>query len=138
MFSLLEGSKMVQEVSEFVGWYEEQVYNKLDSDINYVDLGCEAHKRFYELLIKYPELNEITGKQKNVTAEERVYSCTDEMGNQHDYTKETMSNLYLISGGAQYSLKDCDKRGPNTYMSYASYEKSKWESVIKELKVSRV
>jgi len=133
------------EILSFISWYEDQVNGKRDKDINFVQLGYEAHDRYCHLIEKYPNVAILSGYKINITADDRYYSWTDSEGLWHNWKRERMEEHYqsFISQENEkhlygdYSLweigpvvgsKDC------AYLSYAYYEKWRWQDIIQSLK----
>ncbi|MCI8362739.1 MAG: hypothetical protein HFJ41_06445 [Clostridia bacterium] len=138
------------EVLSFISWYENQVKGKRDKDINFVQLGYEAHDRYWHLVEKYPDVATLSGHKISITATNRYYSWLDDEASWHDWTKDKMEEHYQdfiaqenklhlygdyslqaigpLGGGKDFAYAAC------AYLSYAYYEKRRWQDTIKSLK----
>lgn len=138
------------EILSFIRWYESQVNGKRDKDINFVQLGYEAHDRYWHLVEKYPDVARLSGHNIKITAANRYYSWMDNEGSWHNWGREEMEkhyqsfiaqenekNLYgdyslwkigPLGGGKNFTYASC------AYLSYAHSEKWRWEDTIKSIK----
>lgn len=82
------------EVLSFISWYEKQVNGKRDKDINFVQLGYEAHDLYWHLVKKYPDVAILSGHRISVTAADRCYSWLDDEGQWHNWDKTAMDEHY--------------------------------------------
>lgn len=137
------------EIKQFIAWYKQQTAGKKDKDINFVKFGYEAHNLYYKLFTNYSDLLQ-NCQQITVPASERCYSWLDDECSWHnwDYSKmhehytrfikqERENQLYgdyLLSaigphgGGIGFPYNVC------AYLSYAYYEKRRWQKCISLLK----
>ena len=138
------------EVLSFISWYERQVNGKRDKDINFVQLGYEAHSHYWNLVKKYPDVARLSGHKISINADERFYSWLDDEASWHNWKKgmmdehyqefiaqENEKNLYgdyslqktgPLGGGIGFPYEAC------AYLSYAYYEKKRWKDTIQSLK----
>ena len=150
----LEAKKSVlrnaPEVLSFISWYENQVNGKRDKDINFVQLGYEAHDRYWHLVDKYPDVAILSGHTISITAADRYYSWMDDEGSWHNWKKDQMDEYYQafmtqenekhiygdyslweigpLGGGRNFAYAAC------AYLSYAHSEKWRWQATIQSLK----
>ena len=140
----------VPELLSFISWYENQINGKPDKDINFVQLGYEAHDRYWHLVEKYPDVARLSGHQINITAANRYYSWMDDEGSWHNWNKDKMDEHYQafiaqeneqclygdyslweigpLGGGRGFAYGAC------AYLSYAHSEKRRWQNTIQSLK----
>lgn len=138
------------EIAALIHWYEGKINGKKDSETNFVELGFEAHDRYWQLTRKIPEVQSISGHGIELPAQERFYSFIDDEGNWHNWRKSDMDAHYqsFLNQEEQkhffgdYSLADTGPFGGGdkypysavAYLSYSYYEKARWASTIADLK----
>lgn len=137
------------EIEQFIAWHKQQTAGKKDKDINYVKLGYEAHNLYYKLFTKYSDL--LTNCQQiSVSAAERCYSWMDDDNTWYNWNYSKMQEHYTRfihqeRGKAlygDYRLEDIGPYGGGigfpysvcAYLSYAYYEKNRWQKCITILK----
>lgn len=141
----------VPEILSFISWYEDQVNDKRDKDINFVQLGYEAHYRYFHLVEKYPDVAKLSGHNISIGAANRCYSWMDNEGLWHNWTKEKMLEHYKIFIDQEnekhlygdYSLWEIGPLGGGigftyaacAYLSYAYNEKCLWQDTIQSIKM---
>jgi len=136
------------EVIAFIRWYEDRVVGKRDKDINYVQLGYEAHDRYWQLVRQYPEIAVLTGHEIEVTAINRVYSWIDGEASWYNWEYDKMEAHYRrfieqearLNLHGDYSLREIGPMGSSrayesvAYLSYAYYESWRWQKTIQALR----
>lgn len=151
MAAELEAQKAIAraapELHAFISWYEEQVNGKRDSEINFVQLGYEAHDRYWHLVQKYPYIAKLSGHYIKIPASDRSYRWLDYKFCWHNWSKADMDNYYQTFVAHEkerhfygdYSLSEVGPFGQIAYrfcayLSYAYNESHLWQATIKSLK----
>lgn len=136
------------DVQQFIAWYKQQTAGKKDKDINFVKFGYEAHNLYYKLFTKYSDLLQ-NCQQISVPASERYYNWLDDRCSWHNWNYSKMYEHYTAFIKQErknqlygdYSLTTIGSHGGGlglcdvcAYLSYAYYEKKRWEQCIALLK----
>jgi hypothetical protein len=138
------------ELSTFVSWFEGQIRNKRDSQIDWVSLGYAAYRKFWGLTRKYPEIMSITGfwGPNSYPPEERVCSylndeaswCNPKRDWMEEHHKVFIEQEKRLNLYGDYMLADVGPLGSSehymavAYLSYAYYERSFWIRLMSALR----
>jgi len=137
------------EVQQFIAWYKQQTVGKKDKDINFVKFGYEAHNLYFKLFTKYSDLLQ-NCQPISVPASERCYSWLNSDCSWYNWNYSKMYNHYTAFINQErakqlYGDYSLEKTGPHgggigfpydtcAYLSYAYYEKKRWQKCISLLK----
>jgi hypothetical protein len=154
----LSNSRIGEYTRNFVSWYEKQTKGKGDWQINWIELGDEAYKRYRELLINFDLVAAVEPDAVTIIATplaERCYVWEDTSGVDFLYERREMvreravfledEEIFDQIGTRKYKLKRTGKQGNCSgykkpfkdsvpYLSFAWKEKRFWNDVCGRLK----
>ena len=142
--------KEYYKVNEFVKWYKQEVVDKPDRDIDFVEVGYQAYDKFYIILQLDFGIAKIIGHSVTRFPDNRSYDWVDEDGEWNGSTFIEMSTVrkkFLNQESEEnfygdYSIEKLGISGggyreenpyANVYLSYAYLEKFFWDAVVRDM-----